>query len=188
MGSTNNNNNNNKQLEALINKVIKVNQGGPNSRVGKLLAVNSDFITLLTKPDGVLYYNLDHVKSFATNVSEETDLEIDELNEVDCHRAESFQSLLNSLKYQWVQINRGPDKAEGVVNEITNELITLVHNKEVIRVYTFHINNISIGNKPKKDKDDNDGDQKDKDDKNKDDKNKDDKNKDDKKSKESEKS
>ncbi|RDW15511.1 hypothetical protein [Oceanobacillus chungangensis] len=173
--------NNNKQLESLINKVIKVNQGGPNSRVGKLLAVNSDFITLLTDNDGVLYYNLEHVKSFATNVNEGMDLDFDELDENDYQRAESFQSLLSGLKYKWVQINRGPDKAEGVVNDITSKIITLVHNKEVIRVYTFHINNISIGNKPKKDKEDDDREDKD-------DKNKGSKEKGDKETKESEKS
>ncbi|WP_404451129.1 hypothetical protein LG329_12350 [Virgibacillus necropolis] len=155
-----NSSNINKQLEALKDKVIKVDRGGPNSRVGKLVAVHDDYITLLTNNDGVLYYNMDHIKSVTENVKDGLDGDdVDEIEEesrnVDCNTPHDFRSFLSTLKYKWVQINRGgPAKVDGVVNDITDEVITLVHDQEVIRVVVFHINNVSVGNKPKKDKDD----------------------------------
>lgn len=175
----------NKQLEALKDKVIKVDRGGPNSKVGKLIAVHGDYITLLTNTDGVLFYNTDHIKSVTENVKDGLDgdevSEIEEeSNNVNSETPESFQAFLATLKYKWVQINRGgPAKVEGVVNDISDDMITLVHDQEVIRVVIFHINNISVGNKPKKGKEDDKCDDK-KDDGKKDDKKKDDKSKEDK--------
>ena len=50
-------------LQTLIGKTIKVDRGGPESRIGKLLAVSEDHFTILTEADGVVYYLTHHIKS-----------------------------------------------------------------------------------------------------------------------------
>lgn len=58
----------NKELMgSLLNKVIKIDRGGPESRVGLLIGVEDDYIALLTKEDGVIYYHLHHIKSVTEN-------------------------------------------------------------------------------------------------------------------------
>ena len=38
---------NKEMIHSLVDRVIKVDRGGPESRVGKLLAAEEDYITLL---------------------------------------------------------------------------------------------------------------------------------------------
>ena len=60
--------------------------------------------------------------------------------------ASNFQGLLDSLKFQWVRINRGgPEKLEGVISEINKDFLSLISKEEVVRVSMWHIRNISYG-------------------------------------------
>ena len=43
-------------LLSFIGKPVKINRGGPESMVGRLIAVHADYIVLLTK-DGIVYVN-----------------------------------------------------------------------------------------------------------------------------------
>ncbi|WP_053220286.1 hypothetical protein [Virgibacillus senegalensis] len=139
----------NNYLESLKGKVIKVDRGGPESRVGKLLDVQSDYIILLTKEDGVLYYKTQHIKSITENVKESIGFDYEVADDFSYPTAENFTDLLGQLKYNWVHINRGgPEKIEGVLNDITNEVLVLVIDSEVIRLSSFHVRNISNRNKP----------------------------------------
>lgn len=64
--------------------------------------------------------------------------------------AEDFVSVMQNMKYRWVQINRGgPEKVEGVLVDANETEVTLVVGNEVVRVMPFHIRNISYGIKKK---------------------------------------
>jgi spore coat protein B len=139
-------------MQSLLNKVVRVDRGGPESRVGKVISAQSDYFALLTEQDGVVFYKLQHVKSITQDSRNEMKLNA-EVPE-DFKRFESFmdfKSVLTELRHRWVKINRGgPESVEGVLEEIFDDYATIVKNNEVIRVAMFHIRNVSYGLKPEK--------------------------------------
>jgi spore coat protein B len=137
---------NNDMWKSLVGKTIKVDRGGPESRLGKLMAVLDDHLVLLTKDDGVIYYNTHHVKSVTENSKDTMELGIEVPENFEFKSAQNFQSLLDCLKFQWVRINRGgPEKLEGVISEITKDFVSLISKEEVVRISMWHIRNISYG-------------------------------------------
>ncbi|WP_099158991.1 hypothetical protein [Virgibacillus ndiopensis] len=52
-------------LNNFILQDIQVNQGGPESQSGMLLLVRPDYLAISTDKDGVVYYNLEHIKSIS---------------------------------------------------------------------------------------------------------------------------
>lgn len=122
--------------------VIKVNRDGSESKIGKLLAESDDYIAVLTKEDGVVYYNTQHIKSFTENIKGkwEFDVKIPE----NFKKPEKFKDLLKSLKYHWVKINRGgPEIVKGILCEVKDDFVHVVANEELIRIPIFHVNNVS---------------------------------------------
>jgi spore coat protein B len=146
-------------LKNLIGSMVKVNQGGPESKKGIVLLVAGDYMGLLTEDDGIVFYNTTHIKSVSVqNRSQNIDQNIDQstplsnspiLNEYfDDIRAQNFYDLFDYFAYKWVSINRGgPEAAEGILVQEEGEHYTLVNNDEVIRIYPYHIKSISIGTK-----------------------------------------
>lgn len=134
-------------VSSLLNKVVKIDRGGPESSIGLLLGAEDDHITVLTEKDGIVYYKNDHIKSITYATKNGMDFSITALPEgFDYVKADNFKSTLEGLKYQWVQINRGgPEKLEGVLDEINDDYITVILNDEVIRVVMFHVRNVSYG-------------------------------------------
>ena len=55
---------NKNMILSLVDKVIKVDRGGPESRVGMVLNAEDDHFTLLTEEDGIIYYNIATCKKF----------------------------------------------------------------------------------------------------------------------------
>lgn len=144
-------------MGSLLNKVIKIDRGGPESRVGLLIAAESDYIALLTKDDGVVYYNLHHIKSVTENVKKGLEFDLFVADDFDFYHEKDLQSVLQKLMYRWVKINRGgPEKLEGILDAVHEDYITVVSNEEVIRVSTFHLRNISYGGKMMKQKEEKD--------------------------------
>jgi spore coat protein B len=151
-------------LKKFIGSMIKVNQGGPESKKGIVLVVAGDYMALLTEDDGIVFYNITHIKSVSVqNTSQNIDQNIDQntphsnssilnnyfnaINFDDIH-AQSFDELFDYFAYKWVSINRGgPEAAEGILVQEEGEHYTLVNNDEVIRIYPYHIKSISIGTK-----------------------------------------
>lgn len=133
-------------FEPLVGKTTKIDRGGPNSRTGKLLAVSDDFLTLLTEDDGVIYYSMRHIKSVTENSKNKNQFPVEVPADFEYKMSDNFVHLLDSMKYQWVRINRGgPEKLEGVLHDCNEDFVVLVNNDEVIRLSTFHINNVSYG-------------------------------------------
>ncbi len=52
-------------FDALKGKTVTIYRGGPESKSGKLLDVQSDYLTLYTQNNGVIYYQAEHVKSIS---------------------------------------------------------------------------------------------------------------------------
>ena len=132
-------------LLSLLSKTIKVDRGGPESREGKLLAVGSDYFVLFTKDDGVVYYKMQHVKSITvdtkSNLSQEAGPE-----KVELYQGEDFKSVIKNFRHSWVKVNRGgPEKLEGILNEVDDDYVTIISKQEVIQLAMFHIRNISFG-------------------------------------------
>jgi spore coat protein B len=152
----------NELLECLRGQMIQIDRKGPESRKGTLLDIKSDFIVLQTKEEGVLYSNIQHIKSISqvilNNENEEENAEgsseaersseaegNEEVSAVpDYIDAADFNGLLTNLKHSWVQINRGgAEKIEGVLADIGDDHVILINGQDVNRIQTFHIRNIS---------------------------------------------
>ena len=138
-------------LLTLVDKVVKVDRGGPESRIGKLLAVDEDYITLLTEGEGIVYYKTHHIKSLTDNAKNEMQFNVEVPENFEYKKDANFKSVLEQLKYHWIKINRGgPETLEGVLDDINEDYVTIVANEEVIRLSMFHIRNVSYGVKVEK--------------------------------------
>lgn len=163
-------------MNLFVGKTIKVDRGGPESRSGKLLAVFDDFFVLLTESDGVVYYKTNHIRSITESAKDDMKFDLSVPKKFDFKTAPNFEKLLESIRFQWVRINRGgPESFEGVLSEVNKHFASLIVKEEVVRVSMKHIRNISYGlmvEKPKKNDSGkskgNDGDQKNNDNKNED--------------------
>lgn len=130
-------------LENLIGSKVRIFRGGPESRDGVLLDKQSDYLTLYTKQDGVVYYNLHHIKSVIKNAK---DGHISSEDEELCMKADSFQDLLKNLKGSKIRIDRGgPESRDGKLLDVLSDYLVLENKKEGIIYYkTYHIKSVSV--------------------------------------------
>ncbi|SFL54111.1 spore coat protein B [Paenibacillus sp. 1_12] len=144
----------------LTGRIVRIDRGGPESKKGKLISAKDDHIVIDVENEGMLYYKMDHIKSItldARDVSDLTGVVLPEEQSVlpKFIDAEDLNSVMDNMKYRWVQINRGgPEKTEGVLIEATVDLVRMVVGNEVVHILPFHIRNISYGLK-KNDQDNN---------------------------------
>ncbi|MEH7483793.1 hypothetical protein V7157_22545, partial [Neobacillus drentensis] len=132
-------------------RIIKVDRGGPESKIGMLMDASEDYLCLLTEDDGIVYHKTKHIKSFTDNLKEQFKFDVDVPKDFEFKKAKNFNDLLNSLVYRWVYINRGStETVEGVLCEVKNDLVHLVNNGELIRIAMSHIKNVSYGVKIEK--------------------------------------
>jgi spore coat protein B len=154
---------NKEMIHSLVDRVIKVDRGGPESRVGRLLAAEDDYFALLHEEEGIIYYNTQHIKSVTYNSKSQLDLDEECSEDFSYIKAKDFKGILQKLTLRWVKINRGgPETLEGVMDVVTDDFVTIVANEEIIRVSLFHIRNISYGIKKKADEQDDKAEGKDK--------------------------
>ncbi|PLS09466.1 hypothetical protein [Neobacillus cucumis] len=142
-----------------VGKVIRVDRGGPESRIGKLLAVFEDYFVLLTESDGVVYYKTNHVRSITESSKDAMKLGLKIPEKLDYKTAENFHKLLESIRFQWVRINRsgGAESLEGVLSDSNKHYASLIVKDEVVRFSMKHIRNISYGLMVEKHKNDDGG-------------------------------
>ncbi|MFL6563140.1 MAG: hypothetical protein ACJ8MO_44470, partial [Bacillus sp. (in: firmicutes)] len=99
----------------------------------------------------LVYHNTKHIKSFTDNLKEQFKFDVDVPKDFEFKKAKNFKDLLKSLKYRWVNINRGgTESVEGVLCEVKNDLVCLVNNGEIVRIAMSHIKNVSYGVKIEK--------------------------------------
>ena len=144
-------------IASLQDEVIQINQGGPESKYGTLMGVTGDFMVLYTEDDGVVYFNLDHVKSVSEyqednnddeNENNQNNNQQEEITYPEVLEATDFHNVFSHMTHKWVSINRGgPEAMEGVLVENSGGHYTLVSNQEVLRIHPYHIRSISCGAK-----------------------------------------
>ncbi|MDP4087356.1 MAG: spore coat protein [Bacillota bacterium] len=136
-------------LEKFKGEIVLINQGGPDSRKGRLVAVFNDFIVLFTEDDGLVYINLYHVKSISLVVQDGEKKNQDSIVQIpEWVCVDHFQDIFKHFTQHWITVKSGgPENLEGVLVENTGGHYTLVNNQDVIRIQPFHIQSISIGPK-----------------------------------------
>lgn len=173
--------NTNELLHSLKNELVRVDRGGPESRVGTLLDVKNDYFTLYTKKDGLIFYRKKHIKSISKGMTEgnkqsenennrnENKAKTETMNETDLNKlldvynrvsADEFLQLLQNIQYSWIKINRGgPESVEGVLVESNEDFVLLSVKEDVLRIPIYHIKNISVRLKYEQNKEKNDEDE-----------------------------
>ncbi|WP_251554215.1 spore coat protein [Neobacillus muris] len=140
-------------MEKFIEKYVQINLGGPESKTGMLLDTSGNYVALLTEDDGVVYYNVHHIKSISeyNNNNNENSSTQDSGQQVqipEYYRADDFHDLFGQMSHKWVSINRGgPEAIEGVLVQGMGGHYTIVSNDEVLRINPYHIKSISSGPK-----------------------------------------
>lgn len=143
-------------LLLMKDKQVQINQGGPEKKLGKILDVlgsfESAYVVLLTEDDGVVYINVEHIKSVSevanknTPVLPQNPLLVEETPEY--IKAKSFNELFEEFSHRWVAINGGgPEAVEGVLVQSRNGNFTLVQNNQVLRLQPRHVKTIALGSK-----------------------------------------
>lgn len=137
-------------MNNLKSKLVQINQGGPESKKGLLLDVKSDYAVVSTNDDGIVYYNIHHIKSIMTPQNNNSQLgeEVTNLARQEYIGAPEFNQLFRQMTHGWVSINRhGPEALEGILVENTDGYFTLINNKEIYRIHPLHVRSISFGPK-----------------------------------------
>lgn len=133
-------------LLTLMNKVIRVDRGGPESRIGKLMAAEDDHFVLLTEKDGIVYYKTQHIKSITLNSRDGMEFSVEDPATDSYLLAPDFKTVVSSLRHHWVKVNRGgPEMLEGIMDEVSDDYITIFSKEEIIRLAMYHVRNISLG-------------------------------------------
>ncbi|WML53022.1 spore coat protein [Neobacillus sp. PS3-12] len=130
---------------------VQINQGGPESKNGMLLDVSDNYVALLTEDDGVVYYNIQHMKSISEynqNNNESQNQEEQEVSIPEYIVTDNFHDIFGEMSHKWVSINRGgPEALEGILVQSAGGHYTLINNDEVLRINPYHIKSISCGPK-----------------------------------------
>ncbi|GIP28448.1 hypothetical protein J23TS9_35780 [Paenibacillus sp. J23TS9] len=139
-------------LMGLVGQSVKINRGGPDSIEGVLLSVQSNYLAVRAKDKKIVYVSTTHIKSVtATGQSGGSRSGGMRSGGVQSAMARPIQSynfatLLQSLQYRHVQINRGgPEKLEGIItNANQNFLVLAVKAEEIVRIPIFHVKSVTV--------------------------------------------
>lgn len=130
-------------LDTMVGQVIRVDRGGPNAAVGKLLKAGNDYFVLLTKKDGVILYTTHHVKSITLDSKDQGASSVTVPEGLEgLFDEDNLKGVLCKIGRRWVKIN--PEKLEGVLNEVCDDYLTIIYKEEIIYVSMFHLRNIII--------------------------------------------
>jgi spore coat protein B len=151
-------------LSLLKSKYVQINQGGPEKKAGQLLDVlgssESAYLVLLSEDDGVVYINVEHVKSISeyqndndnnnnnNNNKNQMNNQFATNQEPTYMKSKNFNNLFTHLSHKWVSINGGgPEAVEGVLVQSRNGTFTLVQDNQVLRLQPRHVKTICVGAK-----------------------------------------
>ena len=127
-------------LESLQSSSIQVNGGGPASKVGRVVDVKEEFLVISTEKDGLVLYPISHIKSVTV-----LELADNELLPQFGDGTETINGLLSRLVHNWVSISAGgPNKVEGILMEVTDSHLIVVHHEELFYVTKDHIQFVVI--------------------------------------------
>lgn len=117
-------------LEALKGKFVKVFKGGPDSREGRLLEVNGEYIVILTEERQLVYYTIAQLKIVVAN-AKKTREDLQPPFDDAYAFPPTFLGLLQTLGSGFVQVNGGgPASKVGRIINVTAEYIVLSTKKD----------------------------------------------------------
>lgn len=80
-----------------MNQSVQFNQGGPESKKGRLVWLGEDYAALNTNEDGVVYFNIHHIKSISKH---EPDLKIEGQTTSGVLEADDLSEVFKSLTHK----------------------------------------------------------------------------------------
>ena len=132
-------------LDALKGKYVKVFKGGPESREGRLLEVNGEYIVIQTEENQLVYYSVAHLKVVVGNAKK---TQTDYLPLLDDSHVypETFSGLLETLNSSFVQVNGGgPASKVGQIIDIKPEYLVLSTEKDGLVLFPLaHIKSVAL--------------------------------------------
>ena len=143
-------------FDFLIGKMVTIFKGGPESRSGKLLDVQCDYLTLYTPNKAVIYYQFEHVKSISEDIKSNSTQHLpSDKEKVDYISEKNFNALLSKLENEVIQINQGgPERRHGILLAVRSDfLILLTEDDGVVYVKLHHIKSVSKTGRPEDKKD-----------------------------------
>jgi spore coat protein B len=126
-------------LSSLIGRAVQVYKGGPDSNVGVLLNVNSDYLTLQKEDGEIIYYKTEHIKSIRENsqIRFNSVLKVYDANNL--FKADTFNELAVNFKDQTVRINgKGPESKHGTLLDVRADLFVLSTEADGLIFYKEH--------------------------------------------------
>lgn len=136
-------------LRKLQYKAIQIDRNGPESRCGLLLDVKSDYLAILTKKDGIVFYPFFHIKSISEYPMDSLDIEYPRNITASSFnffsQAETFSGVLSDFIGHNVQINRGgPESRQGQIISVNPNFVALQNSLDSLYIYVnHHIRNVS---------------------------------------------
>jgi spore coat protein B len=129
----------NHNYSKFIGENVKVNLGGPESRLGTLSIVASDFLAI-QGDDGIMFYQLSHVKGISVQSTSSPTQTVERSDYEDMR----FTEVLNAFKYKQVRINRGgPESVVGLLRKTSADYIELLVDKQIVILAVYHIKSFS---------------------------------------------
>lgn len=126
-------------LSSLIGRAVQVYKGGPDSNVGVLLNVNSDYLTLQKEDGEIIYYKTEHIKSIRENsqIRFNSVLKVYDANNL--FKADTFNELAVNFKDQTVRINgNGPESKLGTLLDVRDDFFVLSTDVDGLIFYKEH--------------------------------------------------
>ncbi|MGB2992305.1 MAG: hypothetical protein WBB47_06675 [Paenisporosarcina sp.] len=126
-------------LSSLIGRAVQVYKGGPDSNVGVLLNVNSDYLTLQKEDGEIIYYKTEHIKS----IREDSQIRFNSVLKVydanNLFKADTFSELAVNFKDQTVRINgKGPESKLGTLLDVRDDFFVLSTDADGLIFYKEH--------------------------------------------------
>lgn len=139
----------NGEWQSLIGKTVTVYRGGPESKTGKLLDVQSDYLALFNENESaMIYYALHHVQSISENAKANSvpSFSSSSSEPVLPIGAPNFHELLSSLVNERIQVNQGgPESKQGTLLGVSDDHIILFTKDDGIVFYHLrHIKSVRV--------------------------------------------
>lgn len=131
----------NDEFKSLIGKTVTVYRGGPESKTGKLLDVQLDYLALsIENETSIIYYSLHHVQSISENAKANSIPSSSASHAaIESVQSNCFHELLKELVYNNIKVNQGgPESKQGTLLDVNDDHIVLLTEDDGVVFYHIH--------------------------------------------------